>query len=346
MKQINCTVAGVVTDTPVLVADSGVTVTAFFESPTRAIFQIADAVTGGATIAFNNGKTERVIVPLAGAEEGPLLQYGSPAVAFGVSGQRFVENGAPVMWRGCSEFRLPARAKDGEDILPVLRDRLDVGFNVLRSLAMKANNVGWTLDPRDGDYWDAVKRYFDAVGGAGLKLEWTVFADTKLMMPDEGEQVAFWGATVEAVRQYPFVVLELMNEYGHSTQCVDPSRFARPSGVLASHGSGLSDADVVQPLWDFATYHARRASHPGDARGATNYSPYAYQESLNKPCPYVPDEGDKPESYGFEPSFAWLMGRHASCGAGGTFHSNDGIQSVVFSPQTRACAAKFVEAFA
>ena len=58
----------------------------------------------------------------------------------------------------------------------------------------------------------------------------------------------------------------------------------------------------------------------------------------------MPDEGVKPGDYGFDTQFAALMARHASCGAGGTFHSDDGIQSVVFTPQVRACAVAFFAA--
>jgi hypothetical protein len=359
MKQINVNVVGTPTDTPTLTVDGRTDIyRADLSEPGRAIFRLLDREpTGNGASILYAGKTVRVIVPPVGtweadqrpvkppdATEPVVLVYAPPAPRIAIDGVHFTSDGARWTWRGCTDFRLPHRFITGEDITAVLEDRKAIGANLVRCLAMKANNIGWELIPaRQPDYWAGVRRFFDLLGARGFACEWTVFADTKITMPDASAQVDFWRRTIELARDYPFVVLELVNEAGHPTQAIDPQRFERPAGVPTSHGSGGTDEDVVRPVWDYAAYHARRAQHRGDARGASNYSPYAYQEDYPKPCPFVPDEGDKPASYGFDPEFARLMGRHASCGAGGTFHSDDGIQSVVFSLETRTCAAAFFD---
>lgn len=357
MTQININVVGEPTDLPVLRIDGRPEAYTARLEPGRAIFTLDDAPANvGATIMYNGLHTVRVITPPPGTWEADLppvkppestatieLRYVPTAPAITIDGAEFRVDGRPWLWRGATEFRLPHRLMEGEDIAPILADR--AGFTILRSLAMKwpNTNPAWELNPRRADYWDGVHRYFEAVGNAGFALEWTVFADTKALMPDPGEQQRFWATTVELARQFPFVILELLNEVGHSTQAIDPARFSCPNGVIASHGSGGTDEDVVRPVWHYAAYHGRRLIHAHDSRGATNFSPFAYEEDWPKGCPFVEDEGPKPYEYSFDPAYARLMGRHARCGVGGTFHSNEGIQSVVFPPAVKACADAFCE---
>jgi hypothetical protein len=136
------------------------------------------------------------------------------------------------------------------------------------------------------------------------------------------------------------VLVELLNEFGHGSQNLDPSQFQKPAGLLSSHGSGLTDAPPVEPLWDFATYHPRR-DPPLDTRGFTNYDPYEFQAVWPKPCPYIPDEGIKPQHYGFNPAYARQLGRHCAMQSGGTFHSDHGVRSLLWPPEVFACAQEF-----
>jgi hypothetical protein len=341
MKQINCTVIGRATDTPVLHVDNGLSVLGVFESASRVIFTIADDVPPwGATIHYGRHEV-RVMVPPFGALEGPVLTYGDARVTI-VNGS-FYCGGVPWCWKGATEMRLPHRLSQGEDARPILEQRRDCGANLVRSLAM----VDWSPDvvwgPKIPEYWDYVRRYLDLVGDLGLFCEWVAFATTATLMPNADMQQAFWDETQTVVRDYPFVLLELLNEYGHPTQQLDPTLFRKPEGILASHGSGLTDADTVQPYWDYATYHGRRKEHPTDGRAATAYSPYAYQEDFPKPVPFVNEESEKPEGYGYDVRFARLMGQHAACGWGGTFHSNEGVQSLIWPTEVEACARAFYE---
>ena len=62
--------------------------------------------------------------------------------------------------------------------------------------------------------------------------------------------------------------------------------------------------------------------------------------------PLIPDEGAKPEDYGGDAQFASLMGRHAAIGSGGTFHSQEGVESRPFGAVARACAEAFFRGIA
>jgi hypothetical protein len=258
-----------------------------------------------------------------------------------------------VFWRECSDFRLAQRQMAGEDIVPIIRQRKVLGFDVLRVFGMKANNTGWELNPdgRPYDHYFAtdLPRFFETLRAEGIRCEWVVFADTALLpgydRPDK--QRDFWQRTLAAVRPFMGSVvagIELLNEFGHSTQRIDPSQFSAPDPIFyASHGSGLSDAPPVAPFWHRVTYHPRRLNGQDDARGATNCSPWAYQEEFNKPVPFYPNETARPDQYGFRHEYARLMGKHAATGWGGCFHSGEGVDSQLFPPNVEACARAFVE---
>jgi hypothetical protein len=271
-----------------------------------------------------------------------LAPSASPSTGLRIEGDHFLQGDTRWLWKGSTEFRLPERVLAGVDITPILKDRKDAGANLVRMLAMKANNTGYELNPRTAGYWDAVIETCEQVGDAGLYGEWTIFADTKKMMPNPVEQQDFYRQTIETIRMYPWMVVELLNEDKHATQAINAQSFRKPDGCLSSHGSGLSDAQPVKPLWDFATYHARRSG--GLAKIGSNYSPYVFQDTYPTPCPYVPEETLKPEQYGYDTGVARLMGQSACCGAGGTFHHSAWLDERPFNDGERACAEAFYRA--
>ena len=274
-----------------------------------------------------------------------------PLPAFGrliVQDENFyATNGSLWKWKGSTDMYLPAKLAAGQDILPIIRQRKDAGANILRSLAMVDWDwLPWWSPKHTADYWTHVQRYFELLAAEEMWLELTVFAGTKRLMPNQGEQLEFWQQTIDLARQYPHILLELLNEDGHPTQSINPQVFAQPSGeLLASHGSGLTDADMVRPLWDFGTYHSRRDSPP-DTRGFTNYDAYEFQASYPKQCPTIPDEGMKPENYRHDPNVALLMGLHCDMHSGGTFHTTQGATdgSILWPANVEDCAKAFYAA--
>lgn len=319
---------------------------------------VPEEVTGGANLTVEavgyKNYSSRAILPLGSNElvrETAPGEFTTAPLALvpdvyrpkvSVLGDRFVDaRGFPWTWRGCTDFRLPERVAAGVDIRSVLEDRLDVGATLVRMLSMKANNTGWEYDPRRSDHRDVARKLFDMLGNLGMYGEWGVFADTKHWMPDPSEQQDYYGRQQEIVREYPHIFLELVNEDGHPTQDLDSSRFARPAGILASHGSGLTDVQPVAPLWDYATYHARRSPPPPGAKPFNNLNPYEFHPEWPHPVPYVCEESVKPEDYGFNPEYAAQMGRAAQLGPGATFHHNAWNEARVFTPEERVCAEAF-----
>lgn len=246
----------------------------------------------------------------------------------------------PWKWIGLTAFRALEQFLRGD---PGLAPWLDVAqaehVTILRVLSMKANNTGWELRPT---YIAAdLARFYEAMRARKLFVEMTVFADTRLLMPDLNVQQAWWNLQWNVASQFDHVVCELINEAGHATQFCDPQQFSQPAWPLCSHGSGGTDEDVVQPYWAYAAYHSRRLQYANDGRGISNYSPYAYQEWYPKPVPMISDEGPKPPSYGFDVGYARRMGEHAGSVAGGTFHCDEGINGLPLDPRTRACLHEF-----
>jgi hypothetical protein len=352
--QINLNVIGTPIDIPSLKVDTEATVHQATIDGQRAIFVLPDTTPPhGFTVAWIN-QTARSIVPTtSGSYEGSMLTPPLPDLVYTpptppvpsglrIEGDHFMYGSERWLWKGSTEFRLPERVLAGVDITPILTDRTDAGANLVRMLAMKANNTGYELNPRSPGYWEAVIETCERVGLAGMFGEWVIFADTKRMMPDPVEQQDFYRQTVETIRQYPWMMVELLNEDKHPTQAINAQGFRKPDGVLSSHGSGLSDVQPVKPLWDFGTYHARRSG--GLAKIGSNYSPYVFQDTYPTPCPYVPEETIKPEQYGYDAGVARLMGQSACCGAGGTGHHSAWLDERLFNDGERACMTAFYRA--
>jgi len=354
MITINLAVQGVATDTPWAIVDDGVVTPGQLVSPNVMQFPIVTDKYGWQFhIRRANGYSESAVLPLTdgtytGVQLGlsPLV-YADPAVLLRLrtEGDQFLKSdGSRFWWKGATDMYLPARQPHlGDDPRPMLRQRRECGANLVGSLSM----VDWDWLPWWGprhtaDYWMWVRKYFDITAEEGLYLQWTIFAGTRRLMPDLHEQQDHYAQTLELIRQYAHVLPDLLNEEGHPSQSIDPSQFERPHDLCASHGSGLTDADPVRPLWSWTEFHARRDAPP-DTRGFTNYDAYEFQAVYPKECPYIPGEGMKPGNYRYNPAVAAQMGQHCKMHNGGTFHTTEGATdgSVLWGPQVEACARAF-----
>lgn len=348
-KQINVNVQGDPKgDVPVIVNDEPRTVAGVFESASRVIFKLPDTFNGGAYLNWSNGSVRFLLPPGGWTGEGtslglPDITYSPlPTGKWSVQGSQFVANGVVVKWKGMTHMRLLDKVLHGEIMTDHLTQAQEAGFNLVRVLGMKTNNTGWELNPAEPNYWEAVGELFQQCKERGLQIEFTAFADTRYVMPIAWQQQAYWENICTAVGLHDNVLLEFMNEYGHPTQAINPLAFGKPNGIVSCHGSGLTDADGVRPYWDYMTYHARRDAPP-DARGFTNYDQYEFQ-AVYPSVPRIPDEGIKPENYGFDVGYATLLGEHAAIGAGGTFHWSGGVGSDMMDSRTYDCAAAFCKA--
>jgi len=244
-------------------------------------------------------------------------------------------------WRGSSDFKLLADFVAGVNLTDRLNQRKAAGANLVRVLAMKQNNTGWQLVP-SYTVETVLPAFFQALAAAGFYCDLTVFADTRAMMANQNDQLHFWARIGAVAQHHTNVFLDLLNEAGHPTQAIDPKAFQPIPGVLCSHGSGQTDAHSVDPFWQWSPYHARRDTPP-DARGFTNCCPFTFESNYPKPCPQIVEESIKPEQYGYDKTFAFLMGKHAGMGCGGTFHTSAGVGSAMWNGGEQACAKAFFD---
>lgn len=259
-----------------------------------------------------------------------------------IVGDKFVN---PLYIAGATDMNLFYRwAAEGVDINPILDQRQNAGANTLRVLGMGWPFVGGSGRPDSiPGYWDRVREFCEKLNARGLYLFWCVFAGTRHSMPKPIEQHHIWGEALTVFDDYPNILLQLANEYNHSTQNIDPSQFSSPRAmgvdIIADHGPGLTDAAPVSPYWDFVTWHARRDTNNG--RGFTNYDQYEFDARYPKGEPWIPAEGAKPENYFHNPDFAVRMGQHARMSSGGFFHSQTGVEGKLWTPAEENCARHF-----
>lgn len=350
MKRIHCNITGNPIDTPFIHTDTNLRYDGVITG-SRVTFELQDIDTGGAELGWSSYHV-RFIIPLhPGDYEGSSLglpdityENGLASEPLTIKGDRFLRGGLPFPLRGSTDFRLLERvqAADTDTVERVLEDRALAGANYIRVLSMKMNNTGWELRPEvSNKRQDNLSELFELLWAYNCYGELTVFADTKALMPYYDVQEPYYAFICDIVRRYPHIMLELLNENEHPTQNIDPGRFNKPDGILSSHGSGLTDVQPVTPLWDYATYHARRSPPPPNAKPFNNLNPYEFHPEWPHPVPYVCEESVKPEDYGYNPEYAAQMGRAANLGPGAIFHHNAWNEPRVWYAGERECAKAF-----
>jgi hypothetical protein len=358
VKVLHFNVVGTPTDTPVLQADDATqrAVLAVVDEG-HATFSCDDTMSGGATVRYAMTREVRVILPPSpGRYEANLppvrpsdqvgevvLDYRVAPAAMRIVGDRFADARGWWLLRGSTDFRLGELfVRDRRAFDTLVTQRRGAGANTVRLLMMKDNNTGWAFQWFARAAWrDELLDCCGALLRGGLTPLVTCFADTHTIMPDEHQQRQLWDAFLDVLAGTG-VLVQLCNEWNHPTQRLRPEVFPRPTGTLACHGSGLTDADPVSPRWDFACYHARRDALP-DARGITNYDCYEFQARYPQPVPLICAEGLKPGNYGFDRGVAALCGRHGGLGAGAFFHTDEGVNGQVWSDDVQACAQAFYQ---
>ncbi len=257
------------------------------------------------------------------------------------------EDGLPWRWHGVTAFMLLKQHLDGQDVTPFLNFAAGVGANLVRILGMASNLL--PLRPQDyGDrFWTGLTSFVDLCAAQHFFVEYTVFADAQIVMPDNASQQAHWAKAIAAIRDKPNVVVELANEY--SKNGVDPSKFARPGApVVASRGSGCGGDLPFVPAWDFLTDHPeRKAEWPRTAKNLQEWNEGTPTFSaLRIPCvadePMGAAETDQPGRRSAIPDdFFWFAATAALMGAGATFHFDDGLATKIPGPVQDACARSF-----
>lgn len=286
----------------------------------------------------------------------------------GTSGTSFTLDGKLATYLGFSEFRLLERFLRQEDIKHLFDDRNEVLAEV-KAQAAHTGDGAWLMPtlrvfgmlenitrfhPQDyPNYYTSLTAVSNFAGENGFCVQWEALADAQYVMPNLSDQRRHWEKVCEALRDSPNVIISLGNEFGKNG--FKPEDFSHPNnGRICSRGSDLGGNYPYLPAWDCSEYHTRR----DNIKGLAADSRYL--------CFVVGgDDEATPKWPGTHPVFTgeWLgagdndePGRRtkwpddhyrdalavAAWAAGGIFHSDNGIQSVVFSDQQRACAKAYV----
>lgn len=261
------------------------------------------------------------------------------------------EDGSIFPWRGCSDFALFARFCRGEDIGPVLNERIGLGFNLLRVFGMfdrfgiggpQASGLGEFSPANTTGYYGKLRAFVDLMQSRGLRIEFVYFADADARSDGTGglmTERAARQAHIDAIRSALLgtwgVAHELSNEAFKNFEDAESYTIDPALGVRA-YGTKLPDG-AIPTVWKILDYltphdHDRKDEWPRTARG--------YGEIVDTlGVPVVADEPigfaevARPGSRATDPNdaayFAATMQMFAS---GSTFHSDDGVASRLFRP--------------
>jgi hypothetical protein len=249
-----------------------------------------------------------------------------------VNGHVFeTETGQPFTAIECSEFNLLNRWQHGEHITPVLLQRRDMGFNMLRVWTL------YDLSPGIGTFLDIdyarIPAFLDLCTSYGLYVEFTAYTSI--------ERITHWNQLVTACQGQTNVLLELVNEGTLPVNQIVMGRYARPVGILASHGSAGSECVPPWEPWDYLGWHTNGASEEQRKIG---------HNAMEKPAvvldwhgPVLTNETSRfPEVgmwVGADPARRRALAYDSAAGAallcaGSCFHSVQGKTSVIFDAAT------------
>ncbi len=304
----------------------------------------------------------------------------------GTSGTSFTAgSGQLLTYCGFSEFRLLDRFLRGEDIEPILQDRLEV-LSEVQEQAAQTGDGAWILPvldvfgmmhnicrlyPQDyATYYTSTRALIDHVAVRGFYVHFKMFCDAQHIMPhrqaqaDHAQQLyAVWHGCETVL---PSKGNESGDHYNGNKNGWKPEDIPNPPSEFCwSQGSALSDQEPYVPCGDFSCFHGRRDnkahSQQAGVKARISSCDLAFYVSgntdsgnTNDPFPgtHQPTIHDEPIGAADQdvagrrsaaPDVFHGLGMDAAkFGAGGTFHSDCGLQSVPFTDIQRACAKAFV----
>jgi hypothetical protein len=225
-----------------------------------------------------------------------------------------------------SDFNLLARYLNGEDIRPVLAQRAEVGFNLLRVwtlMDLGQFGIGRLRLEEHPDLYQRLPAFLELCAERKLYVELTAY--TGINDPNH------WTALLAAVASSPNVIVELVNELDqnsdepdHLGRVFDLNRFERPPPpILVSHGSNGSQARPVQPFWDYATFHTNGAPEEPRAVGHDASQIWSGPTLTNETSRHPDNVRDANQAFDAAAGAALLA-------AGSAFHSVHGKNSHLF----------------
>lgn len=249
------------------------------------------------------------------------------------------EEGQRVFVKGTTDFMLYKYFLEGKDIEPLLQQRRDNGVMCVRIIGM----VSWfdyTPQKYGQAYYDNIPAFLDLCAKYGLYVYWTVFADTRIVMPGLNDQLNHFNKVVAQLKTRTNAFGELVNEpYTGSNATANPMAFTRPTGIAFSSGS-YSDkygGNVTPPpYWDFHDFHVPRK----DGKRVADQCVVTHPNYVQKGMSIFSGESDKfggpnehnPEVYMNDPDQSRQMYQTSRGSASGyVYHTSAGNFSVLWN---------------
>ncbi len=271
-------------------------------------------------------------------------------LALQVDGRGFTEGGRPWIYRGFTDFLLYQKYLAGTDLDAILRERVDVGANTVRVLGM-VTSFSHFYPQEHADYYDKLRPFADLLSSYGLRLEFVVFADAQIVMPNTAEEQVHIDKVVTGFGSVTNVLLEVCNEPfknipGGEVAADALAQRILGKGFLVATGNYIyPDAGAPVPFsGNYITNHPERK--PEWPR--TSKDQYDFAEVYHKPVvsdePMGAAETDSSSRSAQPDDFAYFAAESALAGAGGTFHSDSGVQSEALGSVQRLSARAFFDA--
>ena len=243
-----------------------------------------------------------------------------------------------------SDFHAFGRFLNGEDIRPVLTQRRDLGFNLLRvwTRYILSPGIGTCRLEDHPDLYERLPAFLSLCARFGLYVELTAFTGKHdFPLAEQPENLyRHWHALSGAV-DATNVIVSLVNEQDQHNDdpqtgnAVPIDAFGPIPWLLCSHGSNGADHDTVRPFWNYGEYHSNGLSEWWRKNGHNamelDPGPMICNEATR-----CPDNDSNPDHYYDAAAGAALL-----C-AGSCFHSVNGKRSQLFEGIELACAKAHV----
>jgi len=250
-------------------------------------------------------------------------------------------------WCGHIDFMLFFRSLDGHSLEDHIAERKIVEEQVVVTLMMshyiEHHNP---IDDYGERFFQHIKPFARALRDLNCYWMPIVFADAQVIMPAVSTQVYFLARCANEFAGEDNVLPSLGNEL--SKNGINPANFSRPEGNYWSRGSEVSDTAPYRPGWDWKEWHPRR-DWPKILFG--NDDAWYVKEGIDSgfnvldramPCIITEPIGfwdrDIPNRRSSDPNLARVIGGTARYFARGVnFHSEEGLKSQPWTPNTKQC---------
>jgi hypothetical protein len=279
------------------------------------------------------------------------------------------QNGSIFPWRSCSDFSLFQRFNLGQDIDPVIRDRVSAGALMGRVFFMfDGNGIGKASGL--GAFWpdhytdEAAHKFLDHCATFGYRVSPVCLADARDRSWEWMQSHLYRLGAIFALH-WNAGLAQLANEPGKNLPggVEDARRLGLPSDSRVLWTSGDYDIEqyaTTHPVRDYYVGHGeRKPEWPrtcralGEWRDGFGWGQDEHGEErppfegVHVPCvddePMGCAEVERPGSRVAGPpsDFRQAGAGFQMFGAGGTYHSDNGVISTVWGPIQRQCADEF-----